>query len=616
MLNYSKKVYVPHQLYHHSPAGKKSLPEINPSLNNIDEYLPDYDFGLKGGTASATAASAGAIPKMETRRDDSLDCKIASAEYAFKNAGSAGMDKTFHTLYKATSEGSSVYELTKVFIREDSPVESFLGSYSQLETVATRRAESPKNNVTSPAANLQTLEGADTPIDPDVAPLAANNTSAAAIVGEPKLAPESLLQFAQIAAESVKSSKAAAATSSLSSSSLFGSNCSLTAGGGSTAAVGADALNGRGCASAAWCQLWNKVQEQQQQQQQQEQEQHPQDSNFDSAGSVSHVIHNPRRHHSDLDISELELKFINTDNMNGSNRLTDSGVAANVTTGDYTIKLPAISNLDHYRGDNGWLQLSSWDTVRFGREDEDADDEEVVDEEELPEEDDHDEDEEDVDDDDEEEQDDEEDNGQDRDRVTSSSCSSIRRPRESSNSTSFIHSHLSISSDEDDLLNVAEMGDGAGVVGGAYKPGGNKSKSIDLNEFRKAFGSSPTLLNGFRGGTSCTRLVPQLSRLETIPSQYRRGYTNLNDACLSSSTSELECVSNGAAKKQHRGLLPPSTGDGSSGLSSTLLKYRKDGSVPFVRSNENLNRYKISLCTAGSTASSTNRRRMGDSDEA
>ncbi|XP_049284286.1 uncharacterized protein LOC125764276 [Anopheles funestus] len=605
MLNYSKKVYVPHHLYHHSQAGKKSLPEINPSLNNIDEYLPDYDFGLKtsSGMGSATTAAAaasstgGAIPKMATRSEDSLDCKIASAEYAFKNAGSGGMDKSFRTLYKATSEDSSVYELPKLLIREDSPVESFLGSYSQLETVATRRGESPKNNFSSPS-NLQDIEGTDT-LDPDAQAVLPEpgmlelrpipTSSSAALVGEAKLASESLLQFAQIAAESVKSSQAAAATS-LSSSSLFGSNSSLagTAVSGDGTSFAGGAMNGTSSSSAAWCQHWNHRQEHQQ----------PHDGNFPGS-SVSHLI-NPRRHHSDLDISELELKFINTD-ANATSHVPDGSIAMNDTS-DYTnlIKLPAISNLG---ADNGWLQLSSWDTVRFGREDEDADDEEVVDEEEIP---DHEEDDHDEEDDEEEEVD----NGQDRDRVTSSSCSSIRRPRESSNSTSFIHSHLSISSDEDDLLNVAEMRDGAGVVGGAYKPGGNKSKSIDLNEFRKAFGSSPTLLNGFRGGTSCTRLVPQLSRLETIPSQYRRGYTNLNDACLSSSTSELECVSNGAAKKKHPGLLPPPNDD-SSVLSSTLLKYRKDGSVPYVRSNENLNRYKISLCT-GTTA----RRRMGDSDEA
>ncbi|XP_001689324.3 uncharacterized protein LOC5667650 [Anopheles gambiae] len=618
MLNYSKKV---HHLYHHPPAGKKSLPEINPSLNNIEEYLPDYDYGLKAsaGTtattagAAAAAAGGGAVPKMVTRSEDGMDCKIASAEYAFKNASTGGMDKSFRTLYKSTSDDSSVYELPKLLIREDSPVESFLGSYAQLETVAaaaTRRGESPKNNFTS-TTSLQDVEGTNAvdapaqPILPDhgslleLRPLPANPpAAAAAIVGEASLASESLFQLAQIAAESVKSSAGTAA--SLSSSSLFGSNNSLTGAG----AVGGDgahcAANGGGSSSAAWCQHWNHRQQHHQQQQQQ----HQHDVPFPTASLQQ--LSNPRRHHSDLGINELELKFFHAD-VDASDRIAGRDAAAN-GAGDYTnlIKLPAISNLG---ASNGWLQLSSWDTVRFGREDEDADDEEVLDEEEVP---DHEERDDDEEEEDEEEEEEEDETGQEQDRVTSSSCSSIRRPRESSNSTSFIHSHLSISSDEDDLLNVAEMrGDGAGAVGSAYKPGGNKSKSIDLNEFRKAFGSSPTLLNGFRGGTSCTRLVPQLSRLETIPSQYRRGYTNLNDACLSSSTSELECVSSGAAKKKHQGLLPP-TCDDASGLSSTLLKYRKDGSVPYVRSNENLNRYKVSLCAG---AASSARRRMGDSDE-
>uniref|UniRef100_A0A182NZD2 AN1-type domain-containing protein n=1 Tax=Anopheles epiroticus TaxID=199890 RepID=A0A182NZD2_9DIPT len=609
MLNYSKKVYVPHHLYHHVPqAGKKSLPEINPSLNNIDEYVSDYDYGLKASSGTATtaatttasAAPAGAIPKMMARSEDGLDCKIASAEYAFKNASMGGMDKSFRTLYKSTSDDSSVYELPKLLIREDSPVESFLDGYSQLETVAaTRRGESPKNNFTS-TTSLQDVDEASA-VDPatQLRPLAAANATAA-VVSETKLASESLLQLAQIAAESVKSSNATG--TSLSSSSLFGSNNSLTG-----AAVGGSDGDGVICApdtalggsiSAAWCQHWNHRQQQQPQQQQH-------DVPYTTA-SLQH-LDNPRRHHSELGINELELKFFHTD-VDTSDRVarTGSGSATN-GSGDYTnlIKLPAISNLG---ASNGWLQLSSWDTVRFGREDEDADDEEALDEQEVAdhEEEDHEEEENGE----EEEEDDDVDNGQDQDqdRVTSSSCSSIQRPRESSNSTSFIHSHLSISSDEDDLLNVAEMRRGVGVVGSAYKPGGNKSKSIDLNEFRKAFGSSPTLLNGFRGGTSCTRLVPQLSRLETIPSQYRRGYTNLNDACLSSSTSELECVSNGAAKKKHQGLLPP-TCDDTNVLSSTLLKYRKDGSVPYVRSNENLNRYKVSLC-AGSI-----RRRIADSDE-
>uniref|UniRef100_A0A182NLI2 AN1-type domain-containing protein n=1 Tax=Anopheles dirus TaxID=7168 RepID=A0A182NLI2_9DIPT len=650
MLNYSKKVYVPHHphhLYHHPPAGKKSLPDINPSLNNIDEYLPDYDYGLMkaapGATTTATKTTAtagggGAIPKLVARSEDGLDCKIASAEYAFKNAGGGTVDKTFRTLYKSTSDDSSVYELPKLLIREDSPVESFLGSYSQLETVATRRGDSPKNNFTSTvttAAATRLPEGSVEPIDSEtnadasatglleLRSLTANSATSTSIVGEAKLATESLLQLAQIAATEGATSNGA--------TTLFGSNGSLTnapVGGGSGATLMGTTTNGGSSSSTSWYHWNHRLQ----QQPQHHHHHHHHDGPFTSS-SLQHLHNPPRHHHSDLGINELGLKFVHGGGGGAAAAAAAAAAGNSDTTGEYTnmIKLPALSNLE---AGNGWLQLSSWDTVRFGREeDEDADDEEVLDEDEIrgqeeeeeDDDDDEEEDDDDDDDDDDEEEDDDDDEGVEdveeveveQDRVTPSSCSSSvrRRPRDSSNSTSFIHSHLSISSDEDDLLNgpelrVAGATGGAGVVGGRpYKPGGNKSKSIDLNECRKAFGSSPTLLNGFGGGgvgggTSCTRLVPQLSRLETIPSQYRRGYTNLNDACLSSSTSELECVSNGAAaagKKKHSGtsgLLPPSC----------------DRSVPYVRSNESLNRYKVSLCaTAGS--SSARRRHLGDSDD-
>ncbi|XP_053670475.1 uncharacterized protein LOC128720805 [Anopheles nili] len=605
MLKYSKKVYVPHHLYHHSPVGKKSLPDINPSLNNIDEYVPEFDFGLKAPSSTATAAAtaAGAIPKMITRSEDGSGCNVSSAEYAFKNAGGGGFEKTFRTLYKSTSDDSTVYELPKLLIREDSPVESFLGSYSQLETVTTRRADSPKNSFTSSKSlqNVDTnsVEDSDTQsVRPDAGlielrPLGTNSTPS--IVGETKLSSESLLQLAQIAAENVKSSTGTTATS-VPSASMFGNNGNLvsSAVGNSSSSTTLMGSDEGGSSSTGWCHLWNHRQKQQNLH-------HHEDP---VVSSSLQQLNNLHHHHSDLGINELEMKFVHSDGVSNciaGERITE---AIDELASKYTnrIKLPAIPNVE---ADNGWLQLSSWDTIRFGRDDEDADDEDIPYEEEVPgqgeEEEEADEDDDEI--------------GQDQGRITSSSCSSARRPRDSSNSTSFIHSHLSISSDEDDLLNVTELREVAGLAGSAYKPGSNKSKSIDLNEFRKAFGSSPTLLNGFGGGTSCTRLVPQLSRLETIPSQYRRGYTNLNDACLSSSTSELECVSNGAAKKKHPGLLPPPCDD-SGGLSSTLLKYRKDGNVPYVRSNENLNRYKVSLCTGSASVNSTARRRMGDSDEA
>ncbi|XP_058128931.1 uncharacterized protein LOC131284033 [Anopheles ziemanni] len=622
VLNYSKKVYMPH-LYHHGTGAaggmKKSLPDINPSLNNIDEYLPNLDVDNKQTVAANTGVGGegrGAIPKgLEAR------CREEEGgEITYKNAG--GMDKTYRTLCKSISDDNSVYELPKLLVREDSPVESFLGSYSQLETVALR-GDSPKNNFTS-TTSLQEVGGRGGGMLDDPETTTATVTESllelrpivtktpASLVGEAKRASESLLQLAQIAAESVKASSvtppaAAAAVNDISPQTqtrgkLFGSSGSLTAGCESaTVSLEAGGVvrdgNTQSSIASSWCHHWNH----------QQQQDNPFLWNLQQV-SCSH----PQHHRSDLGINELELKFVHTH--------SKDRVAGDESNGN-VIKLPAIPNLEI---NTSWLSSGGWDSLRFGREDEDADDEALDEEEVGGEVNEH-------------EDDEEVDGGidggvlpeeEDQERVqTSSSCSSIQRPhRATSNSTSFIHSNLSISSDEDDLLNVAhELGGGGGTMSGgtasagsncgAYKAGGNKSKSIDLNEFRKAFGSSPTLLNGFAAGvgTSCTRLVPQLSRLETIPSQYRRGYTNLNDACLSSSTSELECVSNGAAKKKHPlasgGLLPP---EDDRSVLSALLKYRKNGNIPYVRSNENLNRYKVSL--NGTMAPSGGaRRRSGDS---
>uniref|UniRef100_A0A182JH10 AN1-type domain-containing protein n=1 Tax=Anopheles atroparvus TaxID=41427 RepID=A0A182JH10_ANOAO len=659
VLNYSKKMYMPHS-YHHGtvppsgPGPKISLPDINPSLNNIDEYLPNFDVDTiqQAAAIESAGAAGGAIPKRLVSRSSSeegRECGIASAEIAFKNAAAGAVDKTYRTLCKSISDDSSVYELPKLLVREDSPVESFLGSYSQLETVALR-GDSPKNSYTS-AGSLQDVGGGeavgggllDEPGSTATAATAMPESllelrsiaskSPASIVGEAKRASESLLQLAQIAVESVKSSSATPPAAAVlndispSGSQLLGSNgVANGCGDGASLVAGGATVRERNAVSSTssipptWCHHWNHRQLQQQ----------PQHGPFSSSlQQLTGSIH-PRHHHSDLGINELELKFVRTESLDrGSNEAMGVGDAS-----DNVIKLPAIPNLEI---NTSWLSSGCWDTLRFGREDEDDADDEALDEEEVGGEvhDEH-EDEEDVDVGEGPEE-------EDQERVqTSSSCSSIQRPhRATSNSTSFIHSHLSISSDEDDLLSVAhELGGGAGgggigegsagsagsIVGsncGAYKAGSNKSKSIDLNEFRKAFGSSPTLLNGFAAGvgTSCTRLVPQLSRLETIPSQYRRGYTNLNDACLSSSTSELECVSNGASKKKHHhtggGLLPPE--DDRNVLSSALLKYRKNGNIPYVRSNENLNRYKVSLCCTTIPAPSGDggggaRRRSGDSD--
>lgn len=127
-----------------------------------------------------------------------------------------------------------------------------------------------------------------------------------------------------------------------------------------------------------------------------------------------------------------------------------------------------------------------------------------------------------------------------------------------------------------------------------------KSKSVELNEFRVIFGSSPTLLNYNQVGPT--------SRLDAIPSQYRRGYANLNDACMSSSTSDLPRGSGGSAgtKKSIKrtdesashqiNTSTMESVDGGNGISheiSSLLRHRSDGPLDYVRSYENLDRAKI-----------------------
>lgn len=135
-----------------------------------------------------------------------------------------------------------------------------------------------------------------------------------------------------------------------------------------------------------------------------------------------------------------------------------------------------------------------------------------------------------------------------------------------------------------------------------------KSKSVELNEFRRMFGSSPTLLN-------FNHPVSQTSRLDAVPFQYRRGYTNLNDACLSSSTSDLECYhgggvggkktskSSGHLHHTHHQCVGGGVGGGVGAGSiigggggqelSSLLRHRNNGHLDYVRSYENLDRTQI-----------------------
>lgn len=126
-----------------------------------------------------------------------------------------------------------------------------------------------------------------------------------------------------------------------------------------------------------------------------------------------------------------------------------------------------------------------------------------------------------------------------------------------------------ISSDEEDAFNSCEL------------LHNNKSKSVELNELRMMFGSSPTLLSTNLYNVNS---MAQSSRLDAVPFQYRRGYTNLNDACLSSSTSDLECFHNSNKKKTSKNV--------NSELPS-LLRHRNNEHLDYMRSYENLDRAKI-----------------------
>lgn len=154
----------------------------------------------------------------------------------------------------------------------------------------------------------------------------------------------------------------------------------------------------------------------------------------------------------------------------------------------------------------------------------------------------------------------------------------------SATSLNFINGDISSSDDDDAFNSSCELLHSTA-----------KSKSVELNEFRMMFGSSPTLLN--------FNQVTQTSRLDAVPFQYRRGYTNLNDACLSSSTSDLQCFhsNNKKSTKSHHHHHHHGGSGGGGGVEGTgpgqelssLLRHRNNGHLDYVRSYENLDRTKI-----------------------
>lgn len=166
-------------------------------------------------------------------------------------------------------------------------------------------------------------------------------------------------------------------------------------------------------------------------------------------------------------------------------------------------------------------------------------------------------------------------------------------------------------------INAKSSGELSSTVGvgnnDAFMGSGPKAKhSVDLKEFRMKFGSSPTLMSFPRNSTNNQQAQQTPSRLDAVPFQYRRGYTNLNDVCLSSSTSDLEgfsetdCTrgpsSNNVNQQQHQEQ-PQYNGDHhglrrnegsaeserlSAGNPDAMLRNRKHHRLDYVRSYENL----------------------------
>ncbi|XP_031630508.1 uncharacterized protein LOC116345359 [Contarinia nasturtii] len=145
--------------------------------------------------------------------------------------------------------------------------------------------------------------------------------------------------------------------------------------------------------------------------------------------------------------------------------------------------------------------------------------------------------------------------------------------------------------------------DGASLVSnsssnnGSYELLHNSKPSISqTNEFRTMFGSSPLLnYNPVTNNSRC---------LNNIPLKYRRGYSNLNDACLSSSTSNIKDIlrSNRCAKETLRTVAKSTTSTNNIGTSSgnsisqeifSFLQNQNNAPADYVRSYENLDRTKI-----------------------
>lgn len=145
--------------------------------------------------------------------------------------------------------------------------------------------------------------------------------------------------------------------------------------------------------------------------------------------------------------------------------------------------------------------------------------------------------------------------------------------------------------------------DGASIVSntssnnGSFELLNNSKPSISqTNDFRTMFGSSPLLnYNPVTNNSRC---------LNNIPLKYRRGYSNLNDACLSSSTSNIKDIlrTNRCTKENLRTVTKSTTSTNNIGTSSgnsisqeifSFLQNQNNAPADYVRSYENLDRTKI-----------------------
>lgn len=117
------------------------------------------------------------------------------------------------------------------------------------------------------------------------------------------------------------------------------------------------------------------------------------------------------------------------------------------------------------------------------------------------------------------------------------------------------------------------------------EPNNTTTDSVEMNDLPVMFGSSPTLNR---------TLKP--SRLDAVPIQYRRGYSNLSEACMSSSMSSLKISDRNKVNVKHGTLgkiTKSCTNDNINSITQSnhsLERHRSDSPLNHVRSYERLDR--------------------------